>query len=198
MRRYALQISRLATAMFLKGAVMLALGGAALIWSEDFLINAMVLTSLLLAMTGLYEVVLALRARTELRGWEVPLADGAASLGLAALTVALTAVSLHSMLLLTALWLVLYASFAGGLALALWPMSRTRTALLVWAAIDFSLAALAVFDTQVTIFTLLYVGAVYAIAFGAFQVGVGVWLRRIAAPRFAPTIQASWRTTRPT
>lgn len=38
----------------------------------------------------------------------------------------------------------------------------------------------------------------YAIAFGAFQLAAGLWMRRVAAPQFAPTIQARWNVARHT
>ena len=72
--------------------------------------------------------------------------------------------------------------------------SQKRLMLLAWTAVDLLLAGIALSYSRATIFTLLYVGAGYAIAFGAFQLAAGLWLRRVAVPRFAPTIQARWNT----
>ncbi len=78
------------------------------------------------------------------------------------------------------------------LALALWPMARTRVALLTWGAIDLLLSLMAA-SSRTDIFTLLYAGAAYAVAFGAFQLSAGLWIWRTAAPEVAPTGPSRWR-----
>ena len=185
-------LTRFASTLTVKGCLMAALGGAALLRQDDMLLNAMMVTALLLAISGLYEMMLAVHSRSAVRGWFIALADGAASIGLALLTVTLTAIPFRQTMLLTSVWLLAYAVMTGALALALWPMPRTRLALLAWCAVDVLLAGMAISSARWTLYTLLYVGAGYAIAFGVFQLLAGVWLRRTAAPQFAPTMQASW------
>jgi uncharacterized membrane protein HdeD (DUF308 family) len=187
-------LRKFSVTLAIKGALMLAAGTLALIFPAETLLGAMLSTAVLLAATGAYEMLLALRTRVVMPAWFLSLADGAASVGLAVLSVSITAISFRTTMLLVALWLLLYSALAIGLALALWPMRRTRLALLGWAVLDFGLGALAAFDGRATIFTLLYVGAAYAIAFGVFQLAAAWWLRRFALPRFAPTLQSTWKT----
>jgi hypothetical protein len=188
--------TRFAMALTVKGAFMITLGGTALLWSDVALVNAMMLASLLLASLGLYEIFLGLQARRLSRGWPIPLADGVASLGLAILSVTLTAVPLSATMFLSSIWLGTNGVLLGALALALWPIRSARTALVAWAAVDLLLAGMAL-TMQATIFTVLYAGAGYAIAFGVFQLVAGTWVWLTAAPEVAPTQQSRWRVTAP-
>ena len=124
------------------------------------------------------------------------LADGAACLGWAALTATLTVISYHATLLLASVWLFFCGVLAFLLALALWPMRRTRLAMLAWSIVQLSLAAFAAFDSEAGLFTLLYVGAGYAIAFGVFQIAAARWMRNVAMPLFEPTLPQHWLATR--
>jgi len=92
---------------------------------------------------------------------------------------------------------LLDASLTGALALAVWPMPRTRNALLGWTLLNVVLAVAAVTMPSATIFTLLYVGAGYALAFGALQVASGMWIRRVALPRVGATVQSAWSMPAP-
>ncbi len=83
--------SRFALALIVTGALMIVLGAIALLWGSDTLVNAMMGASLLLAALGFYKIILGIRARRLSRGWPVPVADGVASIALAALSVTLTA-----------------------------------------------------------------------------------------------------------
>jgi uncharacterized membrane protein HdeD (DUF308 family) len=133
-----------------------------------------------------------LRVRDATQGWMIPAANGLACLGLAGLTVVFPQIALDVTLGLVAIWLILYAALTAALALALWPMPRTRLTLVAWTALNLVLATLAITDRTATIFTLLYVGAGYAVAFGALHVAAGEWIRRIAVPRVAPPVQFGW------
>lgn len=183
-----------ARALALKGAFMIALGVTALLWSDVALVNAMMLASLLLGALGLYEVILGVQARRLTRGWPLPVADGLVTIGLAVLSVTLTAISLPSTLWLASVWFGTSGVIAGALALAMWPMRSARMMLVGWAAINLLLSGMAV-TYDATIFTVLYVGAGYAIAFGLFQLGAATWVWFGAAPEVAPTRQARWRTS---
>ena len=185
-------LTRFASTLMVRGCLMVALGTAALIWLDQMLLNAMMITALLFTISGLYEMVLAVHSRAEVRGWFIALVDGAASIAFALLTVTLTMIPFRATMTLTAAWLLLYASMSGSLAFALWPMRRTRLTLLAWCAVDLLLAGMALSSARWTLYTLLYVGAGYAMVFGVFQWLAGLWLRRTAAPEFAPTTQASW------
>lgn len=183
--------ARFTAALFLKGALMLLGGGIALLWPNETLVLAMMFAGSLLALVAVYEILLALHARHDTRGWLLALADGALALGLAALTITITAVPLRATFLLGAVWLAGSGVIAGVLALALWPMPRTRIVLGLWAAVNVALAAMSlVYDAD--IFLLLYVGAGYAIAYGMFHLFAAAWMRRFGAPELAPPLQAAW------
>jgi uncharacterized membrane protein HdeD (DUF308 family) len=177
---------RFSSSLVTCGILMIFLGITAISWPDSALVGAMFLAAALLALLGSWEMIIAVRARRSTPGWMVPMANGAACVGFALLTMLLPGLSLGLTLALVALWLAFYAALTGGLALALWPMRRTRFVLLAWTALNVSLATAAVIAPQTTIFTLLYVGAAYAVAFGGLQVASGVWIRHIAVPYVEP------------
>jgi uncharacterized membrane protein HdeD (DUF308 family) len=188
------ETSRFATSLIVRGTLLAFLGIAAIGWPDDALVVAMVVAAVLLGVLGAYEMLIAVRTRATTPGWMVPMASGAACVSFAILTLVFPGLALGVTLLLVAVWLVLYASLTGALALAVWPMPRTRNALLGWTLLNVALAVAAVSMPRATIFTLLYVGAGYALAFGALQVASGVWIRRVALPRVGATVQSTWPT----
>lgn len=191
MRNGSADAARFTAALFLKGALMLLGGGIALLWPNETLVLAMMFAGSLLALVAVYEILLAFHARRDTRGWLLALADGALAFGLAVLTITITAVPLRTTIVLGALWLAASGVIAGVLALALWPMPRTRTALELWAAVNVALAVGSLaYDAD--IFLLLYVGAGYAIAYGVFHLFAAVWMRRFGAPELSPPLQAAW------
>lgn len=186
------QANRFSTSLLARGALMVFLGVAAIGWPDNVLVFAMLIAATLLAVLGAYEMFLALRARKDTPGWMVPMANGAACVGFAILTLVFPGLTLELTLKLVAVWLVLYAILTAGLALALWPMARTRNTLLAWTLLNAALAVAAVTAPNATVFTFLYVGAGYAVAFGALQVASALWIKRVAVPYVEPTTQASW------
>lgn len=196
MEDHSRPVARFANVLRARGWLALTCGVAALAWPDTALLRAMALTGIVLAASGVYEMVFAVRNRQLNRGWPLALADGAACLGLAILTATLTVISYHATLLLTSLWLLACGVLAFLLALALWPMRRTRLAMLGWSIVQLALAAFAAFDPEAGLFTLLYVGAGYAIVFGVFQIAAARWMRHVAIPRFEPTLQRHWLEAR--
>jgi len=189
-------VARFASVLSARGWIALGCGVAALAWPDAALLRAMILTGTVLAASAVYEMAFAVRNRHLNRGWPLALADGTACLGWAALTATLTVISYHATLLLASVWLFFCGVLAFLLALALWPMRRTRLAMLAWSIVQLSLAAFAAFDAQAGLFTLLYVGAGYAIAFGVFQIAAARWMRNVAIPLFEPTLPQHWLATR--
>ena len=185
-------VSHFSASLIARGALMVFLGVAAIGWPDSVLVFAMLIAAALLALLGAYEMFVALRSSRYSPGWMIPMANGAACIAFAILTLVFPGLSLDVTLKLVAVWLVCYALLTGGLALALWPMPRTRHTLLAWTALNLLLAVLAVTVPDATIFTVLYVGAGYAVAFGALQVASGVWIRKVAIPDVAPTTQSTW------
>jgi len=177
--------------MFGRGCVATIAGVLAVLRPESFLLGAMLVTGFVLGISGLFEIALATRHRAENRGWPLALGDGAACVGMAMLTLTITVVPLHATLVLSALWLSICGTAALLIALAVWPMRRTRLAMLAWAIVQLALSWIALVG-EPGLVTLLYVGAAYAIGFGTFQIVSSVWMLRVAAPRFEPTVQESW------
>jgi uncharacterized membrane protein HdeD (DUF308 family) len=186
------EAGRLSMSLITRGILMMMLGIAAFSWPDVALAAAMVIAAAVLASFGVYEMIIALRTRRTTPGWMIPMADGAACIGFAVLTMILPGLSLEATLLLVAVWLVLYAGLTGTLALALWPMPRTRIILVAWTVMNLTLALLAVTYSKATIFTVLYVGAGYAVAFGALQVVSGIWIHRVALPYVEPPMQSGF------
>lgn len=186
------ETSRFATSLIVRGTLLAFLGVAAIGWPDEALVIAMVVAAGVLGVIGAYEMLLAVRTRSVTPGWMIPMASGAACVSFAILTLAFPGLAIDVTLLLVAVWLMMYAAITGALALAVWPMPRTRNALLGWTLLNVVLAIAAVSMPSATIFTLLYVGAGYALAFGALQVASGMWIRRVALPRVAATLQSSW------
>jgi uncharacterized membrane protein HdeD (DUF308 family) len=192
MKSLSRETARFSTSLLACGSLMCPLGIAAIGWPDTALITAMLTAAALLALFGGYEMFIALRTRSATPGWMIPMANGAACIAFAILTLALPGLSLNVMLLLVAIWLTLYATLSAILALLLWPMTRTRYALIGWTAMNLLIALLAVTVPSANSFTLLYAGAGYAVVFGAMQVASGVWVRRIAVPHVMPTVQSGW------
>ncbi|MEO8622419.1 MAG: DUF308 domain-containing protein [bacterium] len=190
------EASRFASSLVTRGGLMIVLGLAAFSWPNVAVASAMFAAAGLLTLSGAYEMFLALRTRRASRGWPLPLANGAACIGFAVLTVVLPRVSLDVTLRLVALWLVFYATLTCALALALWPMPRTRLTLIGWTTLNVTLAVLALTWPRTSIFAVLYAGAGYAVTFGALHVASGVWIRRVAVPYVEPTTQSQWLAAR--
>ncbi|HEX6599857.1 MAG TPA: DUF308 domain-containing protein [Gemmatimonadaceae bacterium] len=190
-------VRRFATVLQGRGAIALACGAAALAWPDGMLLRAMLLTALVLAASGVYEMGFAYRNRHRNRGWPLALADGAACFGMAVISVTLTAIPFHATMFLAAGWLFACGVLALLLALAIWPMRRSRLAMLAWSGAQLALAAVALFDDDAGLVTLLYVGAAYTIGFGLFQIVAAQWMRRMAMPQFEPTRQQSWLAAHP-
>jgi uncharacterized membrane protein HdeD (DUF308 family) len=185
-------VRRFATVLQGRGAIALACGVAALAWPDGILLRAMLATALVLAASGVYEMGFAWHNRHRNRGWPLALADGAACFGMAVISVTLTAVPFHVTMLLAAAWLFACGVLALLLALAIWPMRRSRLAMLAWSGVQLALAAFALFDENADLVTLLYVGAAYTIGFGLFQIIAAKWMRRVAMPQFELTQQHRW------
>lgn len=188
-------VRRFAAVLQGRGAVALACGVAALAWPDPVLLRVMLFTAFVLAASGVYEMGFAWSNRHRNRGWPLALADGAACFGMAVIALTLTAIPFHATMLLAAAWLSACGILALLLALAIWPMRRSRLAMLAWSSAQLALAIVALFDPNADLVTLLYVGAAYTICFGLFQLVAARWMRRMAMPQFEPTQQNRWLAT---
>ncbi|MGE5102252.1 MAG: HdeD family acid-resistance protein [Deltaproteobacteria bacterium] len=172
------ELEHLANALVWRGAALLALGLAAVVWPEQILIAAMLAVGVIVTVFGLYEVSIAFSIRRHTPRWWLVLLHGVASIAFGGLSVGAPGVSLRVALFVIAAWFVLYAGVAFGTAILVWPTTTIRWALMTWAIFDVGLAILAVAYPAATIFALLFFGAVYAALFGGWQVAAGLWIRR--------------------
>ena len=104
---------------------------------------APVVAGVLVALSGAYDLFVALRSREVLRPWLALAGHGGAWIAFGVLAAALPFLAIGTAMLLVAAWLLLFGSMTAALALAVWPMRRTRYSLLAVAVSVFSLAALA-------------------------------------------------------
>lgn len=186
--------TRFAATLAVKGTAFTMLGVAALVWSDATVMYAVLLASFIMMACGAYDIILGAQVHRQFRGWPILVFEGAASLGMAALGLGFTAAAGHTTLVLAALWLSAYGAMAGTLALAVWPMSRTRVPLIAWSAFNLLLSGMAL-SSGAGISTPWYAGATYALAFGAFQLSAAFWVRKFATPEVAPTCQSQWRVS---
>ena len=186
-----------------RGASMLVLGIVAMIWPEPLLVPALLVAGLVAALLGVYEIAIAASIRRFTRAWYGVLVHGLASLSFACLTVGISTLSFRTALALTSGWLMVYAGLMWSGAVIMWTTQRpSRWALVACGLVDGVIAIFVVAVPAVAIFGFLFFGALYAAAFGAWQLALGVWLGRnevrimiehVSAkilPRAQPTISA--------
>ncbi|HEY7395775.1 MAG TPA: DUF308 domain-containing protein [Gemmatimonadaceae bacterium] len=172
------ELSHLSHTLISRGAMMLGLGLVAVIWPEQLLVFALLLVGTIAALLGLYEVGIALALRQRALHWQLVLLHGLASIAFGFLTMGSAGIELSVALRSVAVWLCAYALLAIGAARLVAQNPLPRWGLVIWAALNVSFAILAVVYPEATIFALLFVGAGYAALYGAWQLVVGLWLRR--------------------
>ncbi|HEY9227369.1 MAG TPA: DUF308 domain-containing protein [Gemmatimonadaceae bacterium] len=172
------ELSRLVHILMSRGALMLALGFAAVARPEEVLVSALVLVGTIAALFGLYEASVAVTLRPNMPRWRLALFHGLASMAFGLLTMGVAAMRLRVALVAVALWLLCYALLAVDVARSVWTSELQRWSLMLWAAFNVAVAALALIYPEPTIFALLFLGALYAALFGAWQLMVGLWLQR--------------------
>jgi uncharacterized membrane protein HdeD (DUF308 family) len=189
----ARELRQLSQTLIWRGTLMFALGSAAAIWPEPVLIGAMIAVGVIATLLGLYEMSIAISVRRRIAGWTLILANGSAAFAFGLLTLGAPRLSLHVGLVIVGLWFLACAGFAWRAAVLWWPLRTLRLALIGWGVVDVALGVLALVYPAATIFALLFFGAVYAAAFGAWQAAEGLWLRRLLHQRPAhhlPSVHA--------
>ncbi len=171
------ELGHLSSTLAWRGAAMLALGLAAVVWPEEILILCMLIVGLVAALFGLYEISIAFAIRRRTPRWWLVLVHGATSIAFAGLSVGAPGVSLRVALVVIGSWFLVYAGLAFSAAALTWRIHAIRRALLTWGCFDVALAILTLVFPAVTIFSLLFFGAVYAALFGTWQLAAGLWLR---------------------
>ena len=175
-----------------RGFVLAQLGIAAVNWPEVALPTSMAAAGALVLLSGAFDTYVGAAARDTFRAWPVFAGHGAASVAFGLLTVALPRMSQDLAMVLVAIWLIMYGVMTAVLAMALWPMPRTRWTLL---GVTIAFVPLGLFATTLAgmpEFVPLYLGAFFAVFLGALHLIGGLWLRRVALPYFEPTAQSRW------
>jgi uncharacterized membrane protein HdeD (DUF308 family) len=172
------ELGHLSYTLVWRGAAMLALGLAAMVWPEEILILAMLIVGIVATVFGLYEISIAFAVRRRTPRWWLVLVHGATSIAFGGLSVGAPGVSLRMALIVIAIWFLVYAGLAFSAAILIRSMPFIRRALLTWGFVDVGLAIVTLVFPAMTIFALLFVGAMYAALFGAWQLAAGLWLRR--------------------
>src|SRR5688572_20416649 len=172
---------RLATALLIRGLVLLGLAAIALRWPDPLLVGTMRLMGAMALVLGIVELGMALAARALPSTRWFRIGHALASIGfgaLAGVVPLVPLVPLDQALTLTMLWLSLYAAFLFLLAARLWFFRRMRDALILWASVNVIAVILCANTAPATIETLLLVGALYTTAMGAVTIVAGRWMRR--------------------
>jgi uncharacterized membrane protein HdeD (DUF308 family) len=171
------ELNRLSGTLVVRGVLMLILGVSAAVWPEPLLIAALISVGVIALLSGGYELAVALSLRSRTDGWWLVLLHGGASVAFGLLTLGGPRQPIALALAATAAWLLVYASLAWIGAL----LSHTRTlrrVLFACALVHVVLAILAIAYPS-TVFSLLFFGAIYAAALGAWQIVVGILVRHI-------------------
>jgi uncharacterized membrane protein HdeD (DUF308 family) len=174
-------IHRLSSILLFAGVVMVILAGIALAWPGDVLVVALVTVGPLAVAFGAVVAALALVLRRETPRWWLLLFHGLACGGFGVLMLASPSLSLEIVAMLVAIWLALYAGFLITLSDFAWRSVRIRWSLAAWAAINLALAVAAATHLHDTVVAVMFFGAAYLAAFGAWQVAAALWLRRLTA-----------------
>lgn len=171
------ELNRLSGTLVARGGLMLILGVSAAVWPEPLLVPALISVGVIALLFGGYELAIALSLRSLTDGWWLVLLHGGACVAFGLLTLGGPRLPIALALAATAAWLLVYASIAWIGAL----VSHTRTlrrALIACAFVHIALAIIAVAYPS-TVFSLLFFGAVYAAALGAWQIAVGILVRNL-------------------
>lgn len=187
MTSMAKELRRLSRTLIVRGTLMFILGVSAAVWPEPILIAAMVAVGVVASVLGLYEMSIGLSLRHRTPEWSMILVHGTAALAFGLLTVGAPGLTLDVALVVIAAWFLVYAGICWKAAVQWRSIPYLSWSLFAWGCVDAGLSLLAVIYPAATIFVLLFFGAVYAAVFGAWQIAMGVWIRRL--PQHSSAVQ---------
>jgi uncharacterized membrane protein HdeD (DUF308 family) len=182
---------RLSLGFLIGGAVTLGLGVLALALPESTLIAGMLAVGMISVLFGLNQIFSASAIRTRAPLWRLLLAHGVLTLAFGLLTVGATALTLTTAFGVIAAWLVARAILAVRISHRARPTKWVRYALFASATMDTTGALLVIIIPAFTIFQYLFLGAVYAVVFGASLLLAAIALRSMKVDD-APTLAAVW------
>lgn len=172
------EYQRLWHTLVVRGSLMVALGVVAMLWPEPVLVDALLAVGLLASLLGIYEASIGATLPRGTPGRTVVTLHGLVTLAFGLMTVGAPPVSLALGLAVVTGWLLLYAGVAFGAAVISKLSWLVRAMLATCGFVNVVLALMVALYPDRTIFILLFFGAAYAALFGAWQVAVGLWLRR--------------------
>ena len=166
----------LSNVLIFRGTVQLLLGAAAVAWPETALIPALLGVAFTATLTGLYEFTVGVNLRG-LRGWALVLSDGLLAVLFGLLTAGVTGLRWPTPVAVVIGWLLLYTWLCFGAART-WHAIGPTEGLVACGLFNVGLAIVVNLYPYGTVFALLFFGALYAAALGAWHLAAGVWLRR--------------------
>lgn len=178
MSRAAVDRSRLAFILGVRGALLIGIGGLAIRWPDETLPGALVAVGVVAGILGLIETGLAGASR------ELPstklflLGHGGVSIAFGVIAVVVTTAQPAIAARLALLFVLLYAAFAMLAAARLQFVPRARDAMLVWGTLNVACAAVLLFDGPFAPDAMQYTTAAYAAVLGGFQASAALWIRR--------------------
>jgi uncharacterized membrane protein HdeD (DUF308 family) len=185
------ELQRLSGTLEWRGLALLALGVGALLWPEPLMIAAMLTAGLIAALLGLYEMAIAVVLRRFTEYWYVVLVHGLTSLAFGLLTVGASALPFRVAFALIMAWLLVYVGVMWAAATMMWPMRTVPWALIAWGTVDLLVLIAIAISPAATIFGVLFLGALYAAVFGAWQFALGWWLGRHAPAIIVDQVSAT-------
>jgi hypothetical protein len=162
--------------LILRGASLFVLGAAAVAFPENTLIPALIAVAFIAALTGLYEITEGIRLRPG-RGWLLVACHGLAAVVFGLLTSGVAALHWSASMISIVAWLLCYIwmTFA---AASVWRETAPTKALIASAVVNVAVVVAINLYPYGNVFALLYFGAAYAAALGAWTAAIGWWLRR--------------------
>ena len=166
----AKEMRHLTRTLVARGTVYVGAGAIALAWPEDALVHAMTAVAIAGMLSGLYELTIAYDLRGGARLWWLVLAHGGMMLLFGMLTIGAPRTLIPwpgTTIAAVDLWLLLLSGLAVAVTVYAPSLGMAKPLLSLWAVVNVVLALLASLSPMVTIFSLLYLGAVYAAVVGA-------------------------------
>jgi uncharacterized membrane protein HdeD (DUF308 family) len=174
----ALELSRLAFVLFVRGAFLVLLGAVAIRWPEHTLLLSMVAAGGILGCFGLFEVLAASVSGTLPSTKLFLVGHGILSVALGGIAVALLVAGPQRAALMSIAFLVAYGMYSLVLAVRLQFVPRAREAVFGWGIFNLACAAVLASVEPSRTSELLYAAAFYAAVLGLFQLFAALWIRR--------------------
>jgi len=177
----AKEMRQLTRTLVTRGAVYVAAGAIALAWPENALVHAMTAVAIAGVLSGLYELTIAYDLRGGAPLWWLVLAHGAMMLLFGILTIAAPRTLIQwpgTTIAAVDLWLFLLSGLAVAVSVYAPSLGAAKALLSLSAVVNVVLALLASLSPMVTIFSLLYLGAVYATVLGTAELVAALFILR--------------------